>query len=64
MLLLCEAKYFFTQHTKVQLEVIAPLVALTQMYKSPWKLIEKRNDKLLDYEVSMRGDNGQVMQVR
>jgi len=57
------SEHIFRQfHTKVQLDVISPLVMLTQMYKSPWKLIEKRNDKLLDYEVSMRGDNNQVIQ--
>ena len=44
----------FTNHiNKVVPNVLMPLKNLIDMYSGPNKLIEKRNDKLLDYEGAM-----------
>jgi len=47
----------FLQHNRTQLQVHTPLNALLLQFKGPQSLIEKRFDKLLDYENSQKSSD-------
>jgi len=48
---------FRQYHDKVQLQIVCPVSTLIERYRAPHALIDKRFDKLLDYESSLRHPN-------
>ena len=42
--------FFFYQMDSVQVQVLSPLNSLLNLFQGPQRLIQKRNDKCLDYD--------------